>query len=138
MEETFEIEEDFVPIEPVFFKDATIIIDLSCFLVRTTHQLGQLPSDRHADVQLPGARLHTRPYFEDFLLQMCLNTNFSLVFALNLPLTSLIAYIQYLVNGKPGLKCLKGRIAALWSHSHFQDGKLMTKAVGRSLLVTED
>ena len=82
--------------------------------------------------------MHTRPYFEDFLLQICLNTNFSLVFALNVPLTSLVAYTQYLVNGKPGLKCLKGRVAALWSHSHYQDGQLMTRAVGRSLLVMAD
>ena len=72
-----EVEEDYYePIDPVHFDSQTIVLDLNCFLIRTSHQLGQLPSDRHADVQLQSLRLHTRPYFEDFLLQLCLQTKF--------------------------------------------------------------
>ena len=51
----------------------TLVIDLSVFLLATSKQLDGLPSDRHSDCSLAlnTKRVHSRPYFEDFLQTLC-------------------------------------------------------------------
>jgi hypothetical protein len=74
-------------------KTPTLIIDLTAFLCASNTQLDSLPSDRHADCSINGKRYHSRPYFEDFLSELCKTSDFLFAFAMRLPYAAVLGFL---------------------------------------------